>query len=67
MPSIQVNGVTREISQETTVVCLLKSLSLAPAVCLVELNGTVLLRSDFPSTTLEDGDKIEVFRVSAGG
>jgi len=38
-----------------------------PEVVLVELNGQILKRSEFESTTLNQGDKVEFLYFMGGG
>lgn len=39
----------------------------APEMVSVELNGQILKRSDFESTVLKDGDKVQFLYFAAGG
>jgi len=60
------NGKEREVSS-TQVEELVGELGLPLAAALVEHNGTALLRSEWPSTRLQDGDRLEIIRMVAGG
>jgi len=60
------NGKDREVNA-TQVEELVAELGLPLAAALVEHNGTALLRSEWPATTLRDGDRLEIIRMVAGG
>jgi len=46
---------------------LVAELGLPLAAALVEHNGTALLRSEWLKTQLQDGDRLEIIRMVAGG
>ena len=60
------NGKDREVSA-TQVESLVAELGLPLAAALVEHNGTALLRSEWAKTTLQEGDRLEIIRMVAGG
>jgi thiamine biosynthesis protein ThiS len=60
------NGQEREV-QATQVEDLVAELGLPLAAALVEHNGTALLRSEWAKTNLQDGDRLEIIRMVAGG
>ena len=60
------NGTQREV-RATQVEDLVAELGLPLAADLVEHNGTALLRSEWAATSLEDGDRLEIIRMVAGG
>lgn len=60
------NGNEREVCA-TQVEALVAELGLPLAAALVEHNGTALLRSEWASATLSDGDQLEIIRMVAGG
>ena len=60
------NGKEREVNA-TQVEDLVAELGLPLAAALVEHNGTALLRSEWTSTRLRDGDRLEIIRMVAGG
>ena len=60
------NGNPKETSAKT-VDALLKELNLLPTQVAVEQNGTVLFRQEFEKTAVNEGDRIEIIRVVAGG
>ena len=63
---IVLNGQEREV-QATQVEDLVAELGLPLAAALVEHNGTALLRSEWPKTDLQNGDRLEIIRMVAGG
>ena len=60
------NGKDREVSA-TRVESLVAELGLPLAAALVEHNGTALLRSEWARTNLQEGDRLEIIRMVAGG
>jgi sulfur carrier protein len=60
------NGKDREINA-TQVESLVAELGLPLAAALVEHNGTALLRSEWARTNLQEGDRLEIIRMVAGG
>jgi sulfur carrier protein len=60
------NGTEREV-RARQVEDLVAELGLPLAAALVEHNGTALLRSEWAATSLEDGDRLEIIRMVAGG
>lgn len=66
MPLLLINGGPKEVVA-TSMEVLLAELSLPASLMLVEYNGKALLRSEWPSACLSEGDRIELMQVSAGG
>jgi len=65
--TLHINGQPREVPEPTTTVRdLLEDLELESPV-LVELNGTALLQREWADQLLRDGDRLELFRMVAGG
>ena len=62
-----INGEPRELANAKTIPDLVAALSLQPSMVLVEHNGLALHRSEWPSTRLAEGDRIEILQVAAGG
>jgi sulfur carrier protein len=60
------NGKDREVNA-TQVESLVADLGLPLAAALVEHNGTALLRSEWARTNLQEGDRLEIIRMVAGG
>ena len=61
-----INGTARDV-RATRVEALVAELGLPLAATLVEHNGTALLRSEWASAALREGDQVEVVRMVAGG
>jgi len=62
-----VNGDELEVADGATVLGLLEQLGLGPKWVVVERNREPVERRDIPTTTLADGDRIELVRAVAGG
>ncbi len=63
-----VNGNDIELNDELTVSGLLIAQEVKmPEMVSVELNGQILKRSEFESTTLNQGDKVEFLYFMGGG
>lgn len=60
------NGSEREV-RAAQVEELVAEIGLPLGAALVELNGTALLRTEWPATPLDDGDRVEIIRMVAGG
>lgn len=64
---LQVNGETMDRTGLNTVQDLLDKQGWKADRVAVEHNGAILKREDFSTTTLIDGDKLEVVRFVGGG
>ncbi|MEY4300217.1 MAG: hypothetical protein RIR25_1453 [Verrucomicrobiota bacterium] len=64
--NLQLNGSEREV-KATQVEELVAELGLPLSAALVEHNGRALLRSEWSSTALAEGDRLEIIRMVAGG
>jgi sulfur carrier protein len=62
-----VNGDETEMHDGATTLELLEQLGLGPRWVIVERNGEPVERRDIPTTTLAEGDRIELVRAVAGG
>jgi sulfur carrier protein len=60
------NGAAREV-RASQVEELVAELGLPLAAALVEHNSTALLRSEWSNTKLQEGDRLEIIRMVAGG
>jgi sulfur carrier protein len=60
------NGQQREVAAANAEE-LVAELGLPLAAALVEHNGVALLRSEWSTTELHDGDRLEIIRMVAGG
>ncbi|MFQ5671245.1 MAG: sulfur carrier protein ThiS [Acidobacteriota bacterium] len=64
---LEVNGSRRETPEGTTVSQLLMALDLLPARVAVERNRQILKRALFPTTRLQEGDRLEIVQFVGGG
>ena len=64
--NLRINDENRE-SGAKDITGLLEELGIHPKSVLVEHNGTALRREEWESTSIHDGDRLEIIRVVAGG
>ncbi len=64
---IQVNGEQRTLADGSTVAGLLEELDIRSDRVAVELNLTILDRSEFDGRSLQEGDRIEIISFIGGG
>ena len=67
MIALTVNGERRELDGPVALTAFLESLGVDPRYVAVARNGDVLPREEWPETTLQDGDVLEVVRMVGGG
>ena len=67
MPTITLNGETHPIDWATTVATLLDTLGHTGKRVAVERNGEIVPKSTHPTTSLADGDRIEIVVAVGGG
>ena len=65
--AIEVNGEPREVKLGSSVGDLLVDLGFADRPVAVERNRHVVPRAEHPTTTIEDGDRLEVVSFVGGG
>jgi thiamine biosynthesis protein ThiS len=65
--TIAVNGESVETREAKTIAELIERYQLPPQSILVEHNGLVVHRHEWPMRPLAEGDRIEFIRVVAGG
>ncbi|WP_406127674.1 sulfur carrier protein ThiS [Streptomyces sp. NBC_00989] len=65
--NISVNGEHQEIAPGTRLDVLVRSLTPAPSGVAAALNETVVPRAEWPSTSLSEGDRVEVLTAVQGG
>lgn len=63
---VVINGKS-EAGNYTTVGDLIRLQALDPCVVVVELNRKILAAADFDSTSLQEGDTVEIIQFVAGG
>lgn len=64
---VTVNGQTRQLAGETSLLGLLQKLELDPRLVVVEHNRRIVRRSDLEVTSVVDGDAVEVVHFVGGG
>ncbi|POX52941.1 thiamine biosynthesis protein ThiS [Streptomyces sp. Ru71] len=65
--NISVNGEPRRIEPGTALDAVVKSLTAAPSGVAAALNETVVPRTQWPTTALAEGDRVEVLTAVQGG
>lgn len=64
---IQLNGHPHEIAAAMTVSELLESIGFGGKPCVVELDEQAVFPRDFPMVRVEDGARVEIVTLAAGG
>ena len=64
---VELNGDPKELDEGTNLSTLIQQLSLAPERVAVELNREVVRRADWPTTSLSEGDRVEIVHFVGGG
>ena len=64
---IQINGEPREVADEITLAQLVSLLQLKPEQIAIELNRTVVRRTDWSGALLREGDALEIVHFVGGG
>ncbi len=64
---IQLNGKEREVGEGMTVAQLLEELNARPERVAVLVNQEIVKKPSYASTTIREGDAVEVLTVMAGG
>jgi thiamine biosynthesis protein ThiS len=65
--TILLNGEAKEIAANLAVAALIEGLGLTPERLAIEVNRRIIRRADWPSTTLAEGDKVEIVHFVGGG
>ncbi|MER7665667.1 MULTISPECIES: sulfur carrier protein ThiS [unclassified Streptomyces] len=65
--NVSVNGETRMLATGTTLDTLVTELTAAPSGVAAAVNETVVPRSAWAGTQLDDGDRVEVLTAVQGG
>lgn len=63
----QLNGAMAETKQNTSILSVLQTLTLNPALVIVEKNNTRITTDTLGSSIIKDGDIIEIIRYVGGG
>jgi len=64
---VYLNGESQELPETTSLAQLVEQLELVPQRIAIELNRVVVRRADWSSTTLRDGDRLEIVHFVGGG
>ncbi|MFP4162419.1 MAG: sulfur carrier protein ThiS [Chitinispirillaceae bacterium] len=64
---IKINGTVQQVQTGSSVLDFLASRSIEPSHVVVELNSSILDRSQYGATMLKEGDSVEVLRFVGGG
>lgn len=67
MSTITLNGKPHALDGRTSVAVLLASLDINPKQVAVAVNGEVVPRDTWATTTVSEGDAIEIVRAVGGG
>jgi sulfur carrier protein len=67
MISIIANGKPYQIAHASSVSLLLESFSIAVQHVVVQLDGVLIARQDFPNVLLQEGSKVEIVTLVGGG
>jgi sulfur carrier protein len=62
-----VNGEQRDFEEGTNLVGLIETFGLNPKITAVQHNEDIVRREDLSSSTLQDGDVVELIRIVGGG
>jgi sulfur carrier protein len=65
--TITLNGRAQAIEPPENITALLQSLNVNPKQVAVAVNGEVVRRTDWPITTVTEGDAVEIVRAVGGG
>lgn len=64
---ILANGHERSAADGCSVANFVRELGLDPRYVIIELNGEALQREHFETSSLTDGDRVEIVKAVAGG
>ncbi|MEM9554302.1 MAG: sulfur carrier protein ThiS [Acidobacteriota bacterium] len=67
MITLRINGHETTVAEGTTLGAWLASADREPRMVAVERNGTIVPRTAFDTTVLQDGDQLEVVHFVQGG
>ena len=65
--NILLNGEQKEVAHSLAITALINELGFKPERLAVEVNRRIIRRADWPSTTLAEGDKVEIVHFVGGG
>ena len=64
---LQINGKQVQLEEPTALLVYLDGLGVSPRGVAVEHNGIIIERDAYATTTLADGDRVEIVRMVGGG
>jgi thiamine biosynthesis protein ThiS len=64
---LQINGKPVQLESATPLLAYLEALGVSPRAVAVEHNGVIIERDAYETTTLMDGDAVEIVRMVGGG
>tara|TARA_Y100000994_G_scaffold162679_1_gene133614 strand:- start:35 stop:250 length:216 start_codon:yes stop_codon:yes gene_type:complete len=64
---IFINGDLKKFPKEINIVSVLESLNISSKHIAIEINESLVFRSDWQKTNLKDGDKVEIVKAIGGG
>ena len=67
MTAVQINGKQVQLEGPTPLLAYLEQLGVNPRAVAVEHNGVIIERDAYATTTLGDGDVVEIVRMVGGG
>ncbi|HEX5322379.1 MAG TPA: sulfur carrier protein ThiS [Capsulimonadaceae bacterium] len=67
MMCLTINGDEREIEQAVTIAQFLAAHNLHERMVVVEHNGEIIPRQKYAEVMLQEGDKLEIVQMMAGG
>ena len=67
MIALQINGKEVRLERPTPLLSYLETLGVSPRAVAVEHNGLIIERGAYATTTLGDGDAVEIVRMVGGG
>lgn len=65
--TIRLNGASHPLAAPITVEALLASLGLAGKPVVVEIDEAAVFPRDYPATLVQDGARVEIVTLAAGG
>ena len=64
---IFINGDLKKFPKETNIISLLEILNISSKHIAIEINESLIFRSDWEKTNLKDEDKVEIVKAIGGG
>ena len=64
---ITINGETKEITPNTTLISFIKDMDLNPDTVVAECDGRIIKRDEYDTLVLSDGNVLELIRFVGGG